>query len=135
MVGLNDFLFQILQPYFFYSVVFLSIAFVAIKVFLKFNPFISRRFQSIIWFIPLLVPVIVLLLFQPQTVITTWSFMTQISVPTGLGVASAGPSFLSFTGVLCITGVVAATSYFGFMAFFGRRIALKRFHVVMMAQD
>jgi Zn-dependent protease with chaperone function len=135
MVGLNDFLFQILQPYFFYSVVFLSIAFVSVKIFLKFNPLISRRVQSILWLIPLLVPVTVLLLFHPQTVISAMSFASQISVPAGMGVASAGPSFLSFTGLLCIGGAVAAVVYFGFMVFFGRRIALKRFHVVMMAQD
>ena len=61
MVGLNDFLFQILQPYFLYSIVFLSIAFLGVKVFLKFSHFISRRFQSIIWLIPLLVPVTVII--------------------------------------------------------------------------
>ncbi len=135
MVDLNDFLVQIFQPYFFYSVVFLSIAFVSIKIFLKFNPYLSRRSQSILWLIPLLIPVIVLMLFPPQTQIAITSFVPQISVPTGMGVASAGPSFLSFTGLLCISGAVVAVAYLGVMVFFGRRVALKRFHVVMMAQD
>jgi len=135
MVGLNDFLFQIFQPYFFYSLVFLSIAFVGVKVFLKFNPFISRRLQSIIWLTPLFVPVCVLLLFQPQTQISTSSFVPQISVPVGMGVAASAPSFFSFTGLLCISGAVAATAYLVLMMFFGSKIALKRFHVVIMAKD
>jgi heat shock protein HtpX len=135
MVGLNDFLLQILQPYFLYSVVFLAITFLSIKIFFKFNPFISRRFQAITWLIPLLAPVAVLLLFRPQAVISVAHFVPQISVPTGMGVASAGHSFLSFTGLLCIGGAIAAIAYFGFTMFFGKRIALKRFHVVTMAQD
>jgi len=135
MVGLNDFLFQIFQPYFFYSLVFLSIAFVGVKVFLKFNPFISRRIQSIIWLIPLFVPVCVLLQFHPQTEIIPSPFVPQISVPAGMGVAASVPSFFSFTGLMCISGAVAATAYLLFMMFFGRKIALKHFHVVMMAKD
>jgi len=135
MVGLNDFLFQIFQPYFFYSIVFLSIAFVGVKIFLKFSPFISRRLQSIIWLIPLLIPVTVLLLFHPQTVISTSSFVPQSPVP-GFGVAaSANPSFLSLTGLLCISGVAAAAGYLVFMLSFGSKIAHKRFHIIMMAQD
>ena len=135
MVSLNDFLFQIFQPYFFYSAVFLSIAFVSIKIFLKFNPFISRRCQSIIWLIPLFIPVTVLLYFHPQTVISTSSFVPQSPVP-GFGVAaSADPSFSSFTGLLCIGGVAAAAGYLVFMLSFGSKIGHKRFHIVMMAQD
>ena len=66
MVGLDDFLTQFLQPYFFYSLVFLSIAYVCTAIFLKFNTFMSRRYQSIISFMPLLVPVFVLLMFRPE---------------------------------------------------------------------
>jgi Zn-dependent protease with chaperone function len=134
MTGLNDFLFQIFQPYFFYSVVFLSIAFVSIKIFLKFNPYLSRRSQSIIWLIPLLIPAAVLMLFHPQIIVIP-SIVPQISVPSGMGIAVASTSFFSFTGLLCIIGAVTAAAYLGFMLCFGRRIALKRFHVVMMSQD
>jgi Zn-dependent protease with chaperone function len=134
MTGLNDFLFQIFQPYFFYSVVFLSITFVSIKIFLKFNPYLSRRSQSIIWLIPLLIPAAVLLLFHPQITVSP-SIVPQISVPSGMGIAVASTNFFSFTGLLCIIGAVAAAAYLGFMLCFGRRIALKRFHVVMMGQD
>ena len=136
MSGLNDFLFQIVQPYFLYSAVFLSITFVSIAIFLKFTHYLSRRTQSIIWLTPLLIPAIVMLLFHPQLVIHTAPFV-PISAPEGMNVATASiyPSFLSYTGLLCIGGVVAAAAYFGFMMLFGSRIALKRFHIVMMAPD
>jgi len=135
MVGLNDFLFQIFQPYFFYSLVFLSIAFVGVKVFLKFNPFTSRRLQSIMWLAPLFIPVCVLLLFHPQTEISTSPFVPQISVPAGLGVAASAPSIFSFTGLLCFSGAVAATIYMLTMMFFGSKIALRHFHAVMMTKE
>jgi Zn-dependent protease with chaperone function len=137
MANLNDFLFQIFQPYFFYSVVFLSIAFVAIKIFLKFTSFVHSRSQSIIWLIPLLIPVTVLLLFHPSLIINPQLFIPQTLAPAGMGIADASsyPGFFSFTGLLCIGGVVAAVAYLGFMIVFGPRIALKRFHVVMMTPD
>jgi Zn-dependent protease with chaperone function len=135
MVSVNDFLLQIFQPYFFYSVVFLSIAFVSIKIFLKFNPSISRRHQSIIWLVPLFIPVAVLLIFPPQAVIGVSPSIPQISVPVGMGIAPFGSIFFSFTGLMCISGAVGSTIYLLFMMFFGRKIALKRLHVVMMAQD
>ena len=135
MVDLNDFLFQIFQPYFFYSLVFLSLAFVGVKVFLKFNPFTSRRLQSIMWLAPLFIPVCVLLLFHPQTEISTSPFVPQISVPAGLGVAASAPSIFSFTGLLCFSGAVAATIYMLTMMFFGSKIALRHFHAVMMTKE
>ena len=102
MAGLNDFLFQIFQPYFFYSVVFLSIAFVCVKIFLKFNPFMSRRHQSIIWLIPLIIPVCVAILFPPQTIVST-AFVPQVSVPSGMGIAAAGVSSIeSFSGLFVL---------------------------------
>ena len=88
MSGLNDFLFQIVQPYFLYSVVFLSITFVSIAIFLKFTPYRSRCTQSILWLTPLLIPVIVLLMFHPQLVIHTAPFV-PIATPKGMSVAAA----------------------------------------------
>lgn len=134
MAGLNDFLIQIFQPYFFYSLVFLSLAFVCVKIFLKFNPSIARRNQSILWLLPLFVPVSVLLWFHPQTTITV-TLSPLISAPPGSALILLGPSIFSFTGLLCISGAITAAGYFVLMIAFGKKIALKRFHVVMMAQD
>ncbi|MCW4047226.1 MAG: M48 family metalloprotease [Candidatus Bathyarchaeota archaeon] len=138
MVNLTDFLIQIFQPYFFYSLVFLSIAFVCIKIFLKFNPYLSRKNQSILWLIPLFVPVFTLLYFHPQILIPAGAFSPsnyQIPVPPGFGIMFVGPSVFSFTGLLCISGIIAAGGFLVLMAVFGKKIAMRRFHVVMMAED
>jgi Zn-dependent protease with chaperone function len=136
MVSLDNFLIQLFQPYFFYSLVFLSIAFVSVKVFLKFNSHLSRKGQSLLWVLPLFIPVIVLLCFHPQTLITlTPTLPNQFSQVTDVGVMLLGSDIFSFTGLLCIGGALAAVGYLVLMLGFGRTIALKRFHVVMMAQD
>ena len=136
MVSVNDVLFQIFQPYFYYSLVFLSMALVCIKIYLKFNPSISRRRQSILWLTPLFAPVAVLFYFHPQILISAAPFLDyQIPVPSGYGIMFVGPSILSFTGLLCISGIIAAAGYLVLMMVFGMKIALERFHVVMMTQD
>ena len=119
MVGLNDFLFQIFQPYFLYSVLFLSIAFVCIKIFLKFNHFMSSRDQSI--HMAHTASSFQLLLYCysiPKQIINTTPFVPQISVPAGMGIAASSSSFLSFTGLLCISGAAAAAAYFATHDFF-----------------
>ena len=135
MVGINDFLFQIFQPYFFYSVVFLSVTFIIIKIFLKFNPHLPRHSQSLLWLLPLIIPVIVMLLFPPQIMASISPFVSAISAPAGMSIANSSVDLLSFTGLLCIGGAVAALVYLGVMVCFGKKIALKRFHVVMMAKN
>jgi Zn-dependent protease with chaperone function len=136
MAGLNTFLVQVLQPYFFYSIAFLVIAFACIKIFLRFNPSTSRRNQSLLWLLPLFIPIFVLLCFPPQTQITAFSLSTyQAQVPTGMGIMFLDNSVFSFTGSLCIGGAIVALGYLVFMLVFGRKIAMKRFHVVVMVQD
>lgn len=139
MVDFNDFLVQFSQPYFFYSLVFLSLAFVCIKIYLKFNPYLSRRNRSLLWIVPLFVPVIVLFCFPPQTFIAAMPFSPvnyQIPCPLdGCNVLFWGSNVFSYAGLLCISGVIAATCYFVLMIVFGKKIAIRHFHVVMMAQD
>ena len=114
---------------------FCSIAFVSVKIFLKFNPFMSRRHQSIIWLIPLIIPVCVAILFPPQTVVST-AFVPQVSVPSGMGIAAVGVSSIeSFSGVVCIGGLAVAVAFLLFMLIFGSKIAHKRFHIITMEQD
>jgi Zn-dependent protease with chaperone function len=76
------------------------------------------------------------MLFHPQIVINPSSLVTQFSPPDGMGIAASETSSLfSFTGLLCIIGAVAATTYLGLMLSFGWRIAIRRFHVITMAPD
>lgn len=142
MGGLEDFVTQFYQPYFFYSLVFLLTSFVCVEVFLKFNPYLSARSRSILYLTPLVIPVFVLTFFQPRTLISMLptgpiiSFSANASP--GIIIGSARfPSLtvVSITGLLCLIGAVAAATYFVITTVFGQRIALKAFHVVMMSPD
>jgi len=133
MLSFNDFLTQILQPYFFYSLAFLSLSFVCIKVFLKFNPFVSRRIQSMIWLIPLFIPISVMFFFHPQTLISmqlpqlpklTQEGPISISATTNSGITIGKvllPSVFSITGLLCLGGAIAATAISPSLLSLGRK--------------
>ena len=144
ILSFNDFLTQVLQPYFFYSLVFLSLSFVCIEVFLKFNPFISRRIQSTIWLIPLFIPFSVMIFFHPQILISMRlpKLPQEISI-SGSAITTSGivigrftpSSVASITGLLCLGGAFAATGYLILTIVFGQRIAMKAFHVTMMCPE
>jgi heat shock protein HtpX len=139
-----DFLVQFYQPYFFYSIFFLSISLLCVELFLKFNPNICARNRSILYLIPLFAPVLTILACIPQTRITL--LPTRMHPPPLLP-ASIGnfmvpdpsklptTSVISITGLLCIAGAVAAAGYLAVTMFFGQKIAMKSFHVVMLSPE
>lgn len=149
MVSVGDFLVQIFQPYFFYSLAFVSIALLCIKLFLTLNPEVSRRTQSLLYLVPLVIPVFVFDLFFPQPTISLMPSPPPgrpFIVPTfgafpgsvGLGTLMNSfklPSVVSVTGWLCIGGVIVATVYLAVTMVFGKRLAMKTFHVIMMSLD
>ena len=114
---------------------FFSIAFVCVKVFLKFNPSISARNQSIIWLGSLYIPVFVSLFFHPQTMIAM-SFsppQNPISLPATTSTSAIfwwpTPSVLSITGLLCLSGVIGAAGYLTVAILFGKKIVMKDLYV------
>jgi heat shock protein HtpX len=139
MVDFNDFLVQIAQPYFLYSLVFLSLAFVCVKIILKLNSSLSRRNQSLLWLLPLAVPVLVFLFFPPQTQIIAKPFMpSTMDVTSALGGCRLlfwGTNALSITGLLFLSGVIGAAGYFSITLIFGSKNDLTRFHVFPLAED
>lgn len=141
MLSINDFLTQIFQPYFFYSIVFLTIGFVCVKIFLNFNRSTGRTSQSILWLTPLLVPPSVLILFHPQTLISVASYQLPPMPPTfpypAIVLFRVPPtvSVISITGLLCLSGAVAASCYLIITLGLGNKIAMKAFHVIMMSPE
>ena len=139
MIGVSDFLTQVMQPYFFYSLTFLAIAFVWVKVFLKLNS-VSAKTRSVLWLAPLAMPAVVLVVFHPQTLLSS---STPPTFPNSLPALSSGyalfwrttPMVLSVTGWLCLAGAVAASSYLIITLLLGRKIAARAFHIVMMTAD
>jgi len=133
MVSIADFVFQLSQPAFFYSIVSLLAAFFFIKIYLKLNPSISRYRRSLMWLVPLVLPVCVLLVFQPQIMMAV---VQTISIKvSGYEILAVSPSVLSVTGLICLSGAITAVVFLGLVLCFGSRFAHKRFHIVLMAPD
>jgi heat shock protein HtpX len=142
MVSFDDVLTQFLQPYFSYSLVFLAISFVCIKIFLRFNSYLDRRTRSIFWLIPLFIPVLVLTVFRPGTIISMLPpLQTSLSPPIIPPMETAFEKMISpievpsITGILCLAGLIAATVYFAVTMVFGHRIAARVFHVIMLSPE
>lgn len=140
MVSFNDFIIQFYQPYFLYSLFFLTVSFVCVDLFLRFNPYVSPKNKSILYLAPLFAPVLTLMLFIPQTQITLLPTLVRISAifvaQTGGIVMGAAKvpltSVISITGMLCLAGAVAAAGYLAFSMLFGKKLAMKAFRVIML---
>jgi heat shock protein HtpX len=143
MVSLDDFITQFYQPYFFYSLFFLMVSLVCVEVFLRFTPYLSHRSKSVLYLAPLFAPVLALMIFIPKTQISLLPTEVRLSAvfeaPVGGIVMGAAKlpltSVISITGILCITGTVAAAGYLVFSILFGKKIAMKAFHVVMLLPE
>jgi heat shock protein HtpX len=86
--------------------------------------------------LPLFVPAIVFSYFHPQIFITiTLPVPTHFSQASDVAVVLLGPDIFSFTGLVCIGSTLAAVGYLVLMLGFGRTIALRRFHVVLMTPN
>jgi len=133
MVSIADFVFQLSQPAFFYSIVSLLAAFFFIKLYLKLNPSTSRYSRSLLWVIPLVLPVCVLLVFQPQIIVA--SAQTISNKVSGYELIAVTPGVLSVTGLLCLCGAITAVAFLVLTLCFGSKIAHKQFHIVLMAPD
>jgi len=69
--ALNTVLAQVFQPYFYYSIILLVISFICIKAFLKYDHQLNRRTRSIVYILPLIIPLLVFAAFNPTTTMNT----------------------------------------------------------------
>ncbi len=60
---------QIFQPYFYYSLFFLILSYVSLKVMLRYSSFLGQKTRSLIYLVPLAIPLIVMIAFVPSTAI------------------------------------------------------------------
>jgi heat shock protein HtpX len=147
---------QIFQPYFYYSIISLVILFVCIKVLTRFCNFMGQRTRSLLYLVPLALPLIVMLIFMPSTAIQTNILQTKTgttsintgainSLPIG-GFATSLPQVcmmitvsqvttLSVTGIICIIGLIAGVFFAVTMIVADDRIARKVLHVISLSSD
>ena len=87
---------------------------------------------------PLFTPLLVFLVFPPHSGIAIASFTVQNTAtlsPHDLGFVFLGSNIFSITGIICISGIAVAIAYVSLLLAFGKRIALRRLHVVMMEKE
>lgn len=138
-IGFESILTQLFQPYFYYSVILLTISSICVKILLRHYHFLGRRARSIIYLIPLAIPVVVMLFFHPGTTAKIVGFVKSTVESNGGEIVFSEVIFsteiLSVTGILCLIGLALGTAFFVTMVFFGDRIATKLFHVIMLTPD
>jgi len=130
---------QLFQPYFYYSVILLTISAVCIKILLRHYQLLRRRTRSIIYLIPLAMPVVVMSFFHPEPTAKTANFV-EIIIKSNIGrilflKGMSTAEILSITGILCLIGLALGTVFFVTIICFGDRIATKLFHVIMLTPD
>ncbi|OPY32645.1 MAG: heat shock protein HtpX [Methanomassiliicoccales archaeon PtaU1.Bin124] len=104
---------QLMQPYFYYSVGAMLASFLAVNLVLRFTKVFSHRVRSYLHIAPLLSPLFALLVFPPELyyyrmgdlppAVDHISFIAGPFMPLG---PPQVVSVFSYTGMLCITGLV-----------------------------
>ena len=154
-MGFEGILNQVFQPYFYYSVIFLSVSFVCVKILTKYCSFIGQRTKSILYLFPLALPVVVMMASFPSTVIqTTFHQIRAISTVATGGLTSGFPfgpfplpsqtvyltivsksTVLSVTGLLCIMGLIAGGVFGLSMVLADDRLARRALHVILLSSE
>jgi len=137
-ISLESILTQLFQPYFYYSVILLTISAVCIKILLRHYHFLGRRAKSIIYLIPLIIPVVVMSFFHPEVTARMVSSVESTIKSNGdkfVLVTIFSTETLSITGILCLIGLTLGTAFFITVIFFGDKIAIKLFHIIMLTPD
>jgi heat shock protein HtpX len=152
-MSFNEVLNQVFQPYFYYSVMFLVVSFACIKVFNRFCHFITPKTKSLLYLIPLAVPLLVMAVYLPKltleitpSLVSSGTVMTSFNsgAATGLFVNSADvivitasslPTVFSVTGLMCIFGLVAADIFVVVMVLADDRLARRFLHVISISAD
>ena len=157
-MNFEDVLVQVFQPYFYYSVIFLAISFVCIKIITKCCPFIGSKAKSLIYLIPISGPLFVMLASPPKMALQAVSYhfigsfptFTQ-QAPTAFSpfqliqppiqqsivtlVAMSTSQILSITGIICLMGLAVGGIYAATTLGFGDWIAGRVLNVINLAPN
>jgi len=154
-LGFEGILNQIFQPYFYYSVIFLSVSFVCVKILTKYCSFLGQRTKSLLYLFPLALPLVVMLVSFPSTVIqTSYQQIRPLSTVAATGMTNwfqFGPfpppsqtvylttvstiTVLSVTGIFCIIGLIASGLFATSMVLADDRLARRVLHVILLSPE
>jgi heat shock protein HtpX len=144
---------QVFQPYFYYPVLFLIASFVCVKIIMRFCHVLAPRTKSLLYLIPLAIPLALLLVYVPSPTLQTGTlqFMTSAG-EVGKATLTTDPNSIiasesslvaifsmvtvpSITGIICIIGLFLGATFAFLMLLAGDRIARKMLHVVSLGKD
>jgi heat shock protein HtpX len=157
-MNFEDVLVQVFQPYFYYSVIFLTISFVCIKVITKCCPFIGSRTKSLIYLIPISGPLFITLTSPPKMAIQAVSYhligsFTSFTPQAPIAfspfqliqpplqqsivtlVAFSTNQILSITGIICLMGLAVGGIYAVTTLALGDWIASRILNVINLAPN
>jgi len=147
-LGFDGILNQIFQPYFYYSVIFLSVTFVCVRILTKYCSFISKRTKSFLYLLPLALPLVVMFIAFPSTSIQITSQhiknIDTIKAESAIGPFPFGPipqavptisttTFLSITGIICLIGLAVGALFALSMVLADDRLARRVLHVILLS--
>lgn len=105
---------QVLQPYFFYSIFFLFVSFICVKIFLRLCPFVGERTKSLLYIIPLVVPLLVMAIFLPSTTLQVSSVdvvagpALSVVEPSGLPIVLSPDPVVSVDHTMAVMGPISS---------------------------
>lgn len=147
-MGFEGILNQIFQPYFYYSAISLVLAFVCVKILTSTCGFIGQKAKSLLYIVPLALPLAVMIVFIPQTSISYLQIKTLDALSaarlSGFPVLSQMPSQISYyasvsvlsvTGILCLVGLAAGSIFALSMVLADDRIARRVLHVISLSPE
>ncbi|MGA3111802.1 MAG: M48 family metalloprotease, partial [Candidatus Bathyarchaeia archaeon] len=142
-MGFEGILNQIFQPYFYYSVIFLIVSFACVKILTKYCSFIGQRTKSLLYIFPLALPLAVMLVAFPSTVIQTihqqpWSAgvpFGPLPPPPMQVVITSTSTVLSVTGVICYIGLIAGALFALSMVLSDDRLARRVLNVILLSSQ
>ena len=156
-MGFEGILNQIFQPCFYYAVLFLVVSFVCVKILARYCNFIGQRTKSLLYLVPLALPVVVMLVFIPLTGIQTsyqqiktlgtvsiggalnsfpfGHFLPPPPAQTGYLLTVSTITVFSVTGIICIIGLVAGALFALSMVLADDRVARKVLHVILLSPN
>ena len=146
-MGFEGILNQIFQPYFYYSVIFLIVSFGCVKILTKYCSFIGQRTKSLLYIFPLALPLAVMLVAFPSTVIqTSYQQLKTFNTPWSGGVPfgplppppmqvviTSTSTALSVTGIICYIGLIAGALFALSMVLSDDRLARRVLHVILLS--
>jgi len=157
-LSFEDVLVQVFQPYFYYSIIVLTVSFVCIKIAVKCCPFLGSKSKSLLYLIPIVAPLFVMLSFPPKIAIpaVSYSLIGSFSVPLHHGamlfnpfhsvqpslpptmvtlVALSTSQILSLTGIICLAGLAFGGIYAVTTLVMGDWIASRLLNVINLDSD